>query len=122
MVLTILGIAAIVIATIFSYKSARDYGRNRFFWPLLTFAVGVGLQVIAPIFIAIVLVLYLRLRGVSTAEIQKQLDSPAMLMGIICLILSFIGMGLILKFVSTIPEGKEIPPTKRESSLGLEDE
>ena len=116
--LTILAFVAIIIAAYYAYKTARDNGRNGIVWALITFAIGFGLQFVLPVLIGIVLALIWMASGDTQAQMQSKIQGPAQLIGIVAIILSFVGMGFILRFVSTVPDGVELPlPTPSPNSI-----
>lgn len=116
-----LGIIAIIIFTIYTFKSARDYGRNGFLWALINFCVGFGIQVVAPLLIGIVLAVVYMASGGTADQVRAKIDGFSFIVGILATILSLIAMALVLKFVTRVRDGVEIPPAKRAGSLGLGD-
>jgi uncharacterized membrane protein len=111
--LTILGLVGVVVATYFVYKTAKDTGRNAAVWGLLTFAVGFGIQIIVPLLIGVIIGIIKVSSGSTVEEIQRDIQSPAIIIGIVCLVLSFAGIALIIRHVSKIPEEKSVimPPS-----------
>jgi hypothetical protein len=104
MIFQLLGLIAIVILTIFVYRTAKDTGRNAVGWAMLVVVVGFGLQIVAPIVIATILVIYL---AATTAAYETEIQNwngVLSVVGIFCLVLSFVGMWLVLKTVSKIPD------------------
>jgi uncharacterized membrane protein len=119
MILSILGLVAVIVATYHVYKTARDNGRNGIGWGFLTVAVGLGAQWILPIIAtAILVVVYATSLQTSrdpyaARQQMEELESYALIFGIAGLIISFIGLWLIMRFVSRIPEdgpGSSAPP------------
>ena len=113
--LAIAGLIAVFVATYFTYKTAKSTGRNPL-WALATLGVGLGFQLIIPLFIGIILGIVYVAGGTPVDTLQNAIAGVSMIIGIVCLVLSFIGMGLIVRHVSTYPEdGDEIhippPPT-----------
>lgn len=111
--LSILGLVAVIVTTYFAYKTAKDTGRNAILWALITFAVGVGFQIIIPMLIGIFVAVAWMASGSTVEEVQTSLDSISWIIGIICLFLSFLGIGLIMRHLSKIPEEKSFisPPS-----------
>jgi predicted PurR-regulated permease PerM len=112
-----LGIAAFIaifIFTYYAYKTARDYNRKAWLWALAVFGVGFGLQVIVPLMIGIVLGVVLVMSGTPVNEMQEKIQGPASIIGIVSVVLSFVGMALLLKMLSKVPETDdgqvEVPP------------
>lgn len=95
---------AIFVATYYAYKTAKDYGRNAILWALIVFAVGFGIQIVIPLFIGIVIGVVMTLQGSSPEEIQNSIGGYSFILGFVCIVLSLIGMFLILKFLSRVPE------------------
>ena len=111
--LSILGIVVIIVATYQVYKAARDTGRNAVVWALITFAVGFGFQIVIPIIAGIILAVALIASGTPESGLQEAISTPGILIGLVCLFLSFLAVWLILRQVSKIPEEKSFvaPPT-----------
>lgn len=110
--LSILGLVAVIFASYYIYKTAKDTERNAIGWGLLTFVVGFGIQFILPIGIGIVIASVMSASGNSMAEIQDFIQKIAVLIAIACLILSFFGMWLVMRQVVKIPENNSFvsPP------------
>lgn len=110
--LSILGFAVLIVATIFAYRTAKDYGRNAAIWALITFGVGFGIQIIIPVFIGIIWGFVLLASGTPPERMQDEIGGWATIIGIICLVLSVISVFLVLRFLSKIPEEKSFvqPP------------
>lgn len=102
--LSILSFIGVLFAAYFIYKTAKDTGRNAVGWALLTLAVGIGIQIVLPILIGIIITFVMMLLGNSIAEVQEFVQIVAVIISIICLILSFVGIGLIIRHISKIPE------------------
>lgn len=107
----ILGIVVIIVATVMAYRTARDYERNAAVWAAIVFAVGFGIQIILPFFVAIIAAVVMVAGGSTPMEMQAALDVPAMIFGIVCIILSVVAMLLILRYLAKLPEENfDIPP------------
>jgi hypothetical protein len=103
--LGIIGIVAIVVLTIQIYKTARNTERNAGLWALLAAIIGVSFQFVIPFLVGMVLaIIYVAGGTRNPAELQSQIYGPAMVIGIICLILSIVGMIVIFKIVSRVPD------------------
>jgi len=102
--LSILGLIAVFIATYYIYKTAKDTNRNAVGWALLTFTVGFGFQMIFPVIIGLVLTIVLTISGSSMTEIQIPVQTTTIIASVVGLIFSFIGIWLIMRRVSRIPE------------------
>lgn len=109
--LSILGFIAVIIAAYYVYKTAGDTGRNAALWAAITFAVGFGVQIIIPILIGFGISLAMAASGNSISEIQRSIESVSIIIALICLVLSFAGIGLIMRHIVKIPEeASSIPP------------
>ena len=110
----ILGLIVIIVFTIYAYKSAKDTGRNALLWALGVFGVGFGLQIVLPVIIVMVIGVVMVASGTPVNELQYRIESFANIIGIALLLLSFVGMGLMMKVLSKVPEtddGRlEVPP------------
>jgi len=118
MILNLLGLAVIAIATFHVYRTARDNGRSAVLWAFATVGAGIGLQFIIPVVAVVVLTLFYvssSQRGpVIDPSQMDALNSWATIFGVGGVILSFVAMGLILRFVARLPEddpaGSAPPP------------
>lgn len=112
--LTILGFVAIIVFTIQVYKAAKSTERNAGLWALVCALVGFGFQFVLPIAIGVVMGVYYAMTGMPMESIQAEIAGPAMVIGIVGLILSIAGMVLIAKYVSRvkadIPADRAAPP------------
>lgn len=102
--LTIVGIVAIVVMTIQAYKTAASTERNAAGWAVITVVIGIGLQFVVPILIGIALGIYYVSTGVPVEDIQNRMLGPAVIISIVGIVLSIIGMGLVMKFVSRVKD------------------
>lgn len=114
--LSILGIIAVIVAAYHIYKTAKDTERSAVGWALLTLGVGFGMQLILPMIIGIIMAVFLTASGSSAMEIQNSINDVALFIGIGGLAASFIGIWLIMRHVSKIPDEKPFtappsPPT-----------
>ena len=114
--LSILGIVVIIVATYQVYKAAKDTGRNAVVWGLVTFVVGVGIQIGIPIIAGIILAIVWMSSGTSVPKIQEAMAAPSLVIGLVCLALSLVAVWIILRQVSKIPEERAFvsppaPPT-----------
>jgi hypothetical protein len=100
----LLALVAIVVFTIQVYKSANGTGRNGALWALLTAAVGIGFQLVIPFTVGIVLAIVYLAMGSTAETIESDINLPASLIGIFGLIVSVVGMVLISKHVSKVPD------------------
>lgn len=117
MIIVILGMAAIVVVAVLTFRTARDYGRNAALWTLAAIGCGLGFQFVVPFFIGVVLGFVLVVTGTKLDEIPQKLGDWVIAINLACLLLSFIAMWLVLRLVSRIPEDEPVaawpppPPT-----------
>ena len=111
--LSILGIVVIIVATYQVYRTARDTGRNPALWAIITFVAGAGIQIVLPIIAVMIFAVYLLASGTPEAGLQEAASTPATIIGLLCLLLSFVAVWIILRVVSKRPEEKSFisPPT-----------
>ena len=102
--LSILGLIAIFIATYYIYKTAKDTGRNAVGWGLLTFGIGFGLQIILPAIILIIIALIMTISGKRLNNVDELPFGINLIISLLGLAGSFVGIWLIMRRVSTIPE------------------
>lgn len=114
MILQLFGLIAVFIATYFVFKTSRENGRRAGLWAAGTFAVGIGTQFVLPMIVGIILGVYLILTGESPERLAEVIGNWAILIGMTCIGLSFVGMFLILRHVAQIPddldEVVDLPP------------
>ena len=114
--LSILGLIAVFIAAYFVYKSARDTHRNAVGWSLLTLVVGIGMQIILPIVIIFIIAAAMMLSGKPLRDVDDLPFGMALIVSILGLAASIVGIWLILRRVSLIPDDETFnsppaPPT-----------
>ena len=102
--LSILGLVAVIIAAYYIYKTAKETNRNAVGWALLTFVVGFGLQIIFPVVILIIITIAMAVSGKRLTNIDELPWSVDTIISLVVLAASFIGIWLIMRRVSTIPD------------------
>lgn len=102
--LSIIGIVVIFVVTYQVYKTARDTGRNAALWGVLTFCVGFGLQWVIPILLGIIIGVVWMASGTDPSDLQTRIQGPAQIIGIACLLASFVALWLIMRYVSRVPD------------------
>lgn len=108
--LGIAGIVIMIVMTIQTYNTARNNGRNAGLWTLAVLGVGLAFQVVIPLVIGIVLGIVLAMQGTSDPiELQSKIIGPANVIGIICIVISVVGMWLIYKHVMKVPDIRYSP-------------
>ncbi|MCU1290468.1 MAG: hypothetical protein JWN60_2697 [Acidobacteria bacterium] len=119
--ISVVAFIAVIIAAYFVYKSAKDTNRNAVGWALLTFAVGVGLQIVFPAMILIVITVVMSISGKPLTNIDELPWSLGTIIGLTGVIVSFIGIWLILRRVSTIPDEEifNVPPPPPSSEENM---
>ena len=115
MLLQIFGIVTIFVVTYFVVKTAREYNRSPFLWGLLALGVGFGCQWVLPIVLGIALAIVYVLTGTKQTELEAAIDGPATILYFAAFGLSFVGLFMVLKYVSRIPDDPEpasvsVPP------------
>ena len=119
--LSILGIVAIVVFSIQVYKTANGMERNGGLWAALTAVIGVGLQLVVPIFFGIVIGIYYVATGGDPENIDSSVVGWATVIGVVCFFLSIAGMWLVMKYVSKVPDtpiGSVQPPSSAHVLAG----
>lgn len=103
MLITLLGLAFIVVATVIAYRTAKQYERNPVMWALCVLGTGLGIQILTPNLIALIIVIFMVRNGNSVLEIQTAL--------MISIIFSIAAMLLILRHLAKLPdENIDMPP------------
>lgn len=111
--LSILGIVAIVVFTIQVYKTADSNNRNAAGWAILTALLGVGIQFMLPVFIGLAFGIYIAATGGDIEGIEASYYGLFAVIGVAGIILSIVGMYLVMKYVSRVPDeapGGSAPP------------
>ena len=114
--LSILGFITVFIAAFYIYKTAKDTNRNAVGWALLTLAVGFGLQFFFPILIVFLIAAAMAVSGKPLTNIDGLPWSMDIIIVLIGWAVSFFGIWLIMRRVSTIPDEENFiappsPPT-----------
>jgi hypothetical protein len=114
--ISILGLIAVFIAAYFVYKSARDTGRNAVGWSLLTVVAGIGLQIVLPGIIFFIIAALMAISGKPIRDVDDLPFGTTILVSIVGWAASIIGIWLILRHVSLIPDEETFdsspaPPT-----------
>ena len=102
--LDIIGFVFIIVFTIFAYKTAKDYERNAVGWALITFAVGIVIQIVLPVFIILFVFIIAAVSGSSPQKIQEEI--PVININVVFKLLSLVAGFLILRHLAKIPEDK----------------
>lgn len=112
MLFTILGLVFIAVGTYHTYKSARDNGRKAGLWALAAFAVGFGIQFVVPFLFGVIVAVVMTVRGRRLSEIQEAIQTPATIIGFVCLAASIAGVWLVLRKASELPDDEPlvVPP------------
>ena len=114
--LSILGLIAVFIATYYIYKTAKDTGRNAVGWGLLTFGIGIGLQIVLPALILIIIAIVMSVSGKRLTNIDDLPWGLDLIISVFGFAASFVGIWLIMRRVSTISDDEVFaappsPPT-----------
>ena len=115
------GLIALIVCVVLAFKAARDYGRNPFLWAFITFCVGLGTQLMLSLVSGVVIGLVLLLMGYSAGQIPVVIDGLSLFISIGLTILSIGAMLFVIKMISSVPDGVEVPRAKKAGSLGLND-
>ena len=104
MLFFLLGTVATVVAAYFTFKTAKENGRNGVVWGLISLLVGFGLQIVGPFVLGVLLVVIMLFTGTPQSQIQSKIDGPANILFYVFWLLGFVGLFLVIKFVSRLPE------------------
>jgi hypothetical protein len=99
-VFTIACLVAIVVFAIQVYKTATSTGRNAPIWTVVTVFVGFTIQFVLPFFVGLGIGIYYAVTG-------KPMDlmfGLLTLVDVLGLVLSVVGMSLVMKHVSKVPD------------------
>lgn len=100
--LSIVGIVLIVVAAVQVYKTANGTGRNGSLWAVATVAAGICFQLVIPIIIGIVIGIVYIMSGSTPEQAAVDITGLAIVITIVCLVLSFIAIWLIFRHVSKV--------------------
>ena len=115
------GLIALIVCVVLAFKAARDYGRNPFLWAFVTFCVGFVTQFILSLVSGVVIGMVLLLMGYSASQIPSVIEGLSLFIGIGLTLLSVGAMLFVIKMISSVPDGVEVPRAKKAGSLGLDD-
>ena len=102
--LGLFGLIAIVVVTYQVYKTAKGTERNPVLWAMLAALTGIGFQVVLPFLFAVVLSIYYLMTGTPPENIESEITGLTVVFSLASLVLSIVGMVLIMKHVSKIPD------------------
>lgn len=111
--LGVIGLVAVIVGAYFAYKTANDNGRSGPLWAFITIAIGLGFQLVIPVLIGMVIGIVYVASGTPVDELQDKITGPTLVIGIIAIVSSFVGIGLVLRHVSKLPEddpAENLPP------------
>lgn len=111
--LGIIALIGVFAAAFFAYKTATGNGRSGPLWALATLGVGLGFQIVMPVVVGIILAVVYMSMGTPPERLQEEITGPATIIGIVGLLLSFVGIWLILRQVSKLPADEpmtNLPP------------
>lgn len=119
--LSILGFIALIIVAVFAYRTARENKRRPFLWALCVFGVGFAIQIVVPFLFGVGIAIYMMTAGSTVPEIQEAMYLPAMIIGVICLILSLAAAIFMLLRIQAVPAGGDDlpPPPPPSAATGL---
>jgi membrane protein implicated in regulation of membrane protease activity len=100
----ILGLIFVLIAPIFIYRTAKQNGHNPLLWAAISVAAGIGIQIILPVLFSLAVGIVMVSTGRNVNEVQEAIQQSSSVFGIICLVLSVLGVYLVMRRVSKIPE------------------
>lgn len=106
----IIGIIFIIVAPFFVYRVAKQNGHKPIFWALIALAVGIGFQIIVPIIVGIILAVVLVSTGTSPNAIEATIQGYSLIIGLPCLILSFVGVFLVIQHVRKVKQVNATAP------------
>jgi hypothetical protein len=104
MIIQLLALVVVIVAAYQVFKTARDNGRSGGGWAAITVVVDLGLQWVLPVLLGVILAIIYMATGSRAELLQTELQTPAIIIGFVCVGLSFVAVFLILKFVSRIPD------------------
>ena len=111
--LGILALIAVFISAYYAYKTANGTGRSGPLWALATLGVGLGCQIVLPVLVGLILGIVYVVTGTPVSDLQQKIAGITMIISFVALFLSFVGIWLVLRHISKIPEdrpGTPIPP------------
>jgi len=116
--LSILGIVVIVVASIHTYRSARDCGRRAGLWLTAVLVLGIGLQFILPVVIGMVMAVVYLAMGSTQMQMMEAVTSWSVLIGIVCMVVSIVCMLMIAKRAAVVPDEPPIQPPPPPPAFG----
>ncbi len=107
MVFDVFGIVIIVVFTVYVFKTANENGRNAIGWAVACLFTGIFVQWVLMLIVFIVIGIVMVLIGARPGSLEDTLGFWVIGIRLGCLALSVVGMFLILKKVSQIPDEEE---------------
>jgi len=92
MLFFLIGTVATIVATYFTFKTANENGRRGVLWALVSLAVGFGLQLIGPFFLAMVIAVVYLIAGTTRDQLAQEIDGLATIGYFVCWLLNFDGL------------------------------
>ncbi len=113
--LSIFGLIVIIVIGVFTFRTAKENGRKAGLWTFAAIGAGIVIQIIIPMIIAVIAVIYMAMTGSSEAELRNFDPGWLTWVSIIFILLGTVAAILILRHVSKIPEDENLtmppPPT-----------
>ena len=106
--LSVFGCICVIIATYYIYRTAKSSNRNSIKWAFVNLAVGFVFQFALPLLIASAVAFIVVISKGTARDIDRIYAKYGSIADITILILNFVGIWLIIRRVSKIPEN-EIP-------------
>jgi hypothetical protein len=73
-------------------------------WVFIVLGVGFGLQIVIPMIIVIIIGVIMIVNGSTPEQMQEAINGYTVFLNLIFIVLSFVGIFLILGYLSSIPD------------------
>ena len=119
--LDLIGIIAIIVFTIFGFKTAGEYGRSKL-WALAVFLVGCVVKFVIPFAVSVGIVIVMLAAGKTIDDVETDMFGLGIVIGIIGTVGSVAAMMIVLKRIAQFPEDEDDfegsgPPAPTEFDL-----
>ena len=102
--LSIIGCVCVIITTCYIYRTAKRNSRNAVKWAFVNLIVGFVFQFALPLLIASAVAFGVIISKGTDKDIDRMYAKYGFITDITILILNFVGIGLIARRISKIPE------------------
>ena len=113
----LMGLAVVVVAPYFVFKTAKENRKSPILWGLATLVGGLCIQYILPVLVGVLLMIFFLATGTPRGKLQETLETPNEILTYAGIFLSVVFVVLILRFVGKIPDDGPVKSKPNEFSI-----